>query len=255
MLYSCYLYLFAYIGVQHGFHITYHSFNNYWCYFWIRNCFPSGAPKFNQVCRAVRVALSFIFLFNVFYVLSFDWRHLIVPMIFLTLSYRMSYAHCWRPYCDFKMFNVKNKTKHQKTLLSYFNLIQHITLDCPSCSFTSISFVSLHSEFRIVMSCTLSASHRCLVCHYYHLLVGGIMSYARDLCFFFGHSGVQHISCCVFYLFIFVLCTLCCQFLWIVHFWLLLRLVYLMLPVSLDCPLLIAPSVFSKIYLLTMWSW
>ena len=40
----------------------------------------------------------------------------------------------------------------------------------------------------------------------------------------------------------FVLCTLCCQFLWIVHFWLPLRLVYPMLPVSLDCPFFITPS-------------
>ena len=40
----------------------------------------------------------------------------------------------------------------------------------------------------------------------------------------------------------FVLCTLCCQFLWTVRFWLPLRLVYPMLPVSLDCPFLITPS-------------
>ena len=40
----------------------------------------------------------------------------------------------------------------------------------------------------------------------------------------------------------FVLCTQCCQFLWIVRFWLSLRLVYPMLPVSLDCPFLITPS-------------
>ena len=40
----------------------------------------------------------------------------------------------------------------------------------------------------------------------------------------------------------FVLCTLCCQFLWIVCFWLPLRLVYPMLPVSLDCQFLITPS-------------
>ena len=40
----------------------------------------------------------------------------------------------------------------------------------------------------------------------------------------------------------FVLCTLCCQFLWIVHFWLPLRLVYPMLPVPLDCPFFITPS-------------
>ena len=45
-----------------------------------------------------------------------------------------------------------------------------------------------------------------------------------------AYSGVQHISCCVF-LFVF------------------LRLVYPMLPVSLDCPFLIAHSVFSNVYL------
>ena len=54
-----------------------------------------------------------------------------------------------------------------------------------------------------------------------------------NLCYLclFVHSGVQHILCCMFALFFFVLCILCCQFLWIVF----LRLVYPMLPVSLDC--------------------
>ena len=83
-----------------------------------------------------------------------------------------------------------------------------------------------------------------------------------------------------------VLCTLCYQFLWVVHFWLPLRysltfvclclvypvlpvsldclfhcpfgilyhlfvlcLVYPMLPVFLGCPFVIAPSVFSNVYL------
>jgi membrane protein implicated in regulation of membrane protease activity len=45
-------------------------------------------------------------------------------------------------------------------------------------------------------------------------------------------------------LFVFVLCNLCCQFLWVVHFWLccvfvFLCLVYPMLSGSLGCPLLI----------------
>ena len=44
----------------------------------------------------------------------------------------------------------------------------------------------------------------------------------------FAHSGVQHILCCI-----------------------LLRIVYPTLSVSLDCPLLIAPSVFSNVYLQT----
>jgi energy-coupling factor transporter transmembrane protein EcfT len=52
----------------------------------------------------------------------------------------------------------------------------------------------------------------------------------RYVCLF-AYNGVQHILCCVFVLFFFVLRTLCCQFLWIVLFW-------------------IAPSVFSNVYFL-----
>jgi len=53
------------------------------------------------------------------------------------------------------------------------------------------------------------------------------MSYLRYLCLF-AYSGVQHILCCVFP-----------------------RLVYPILPVSLDCPFLITPSVFSNVYLIS----
>ena len=41
--------------------------------------------------------------------------------------------------------------------------------------------------------------------------------------FVFAYSGVKHILWCAFVLFFFVLCTSCCQFLWIVHFWLPIR--------------------------------
>jgi prepilin signal peptidase PulO-like enzyme (type II secretory pathway) len=44
----------------------------------------------------------------------------------------------------------------------------------------------------------------------------------------------------------------------VVHFFIVLfvlRLVYLMLPVSLDCPLLISPSVFSNVYILYVTVW
>ena len=54
------------------------------------------------------------------------------------------------------------------------------------------------------------------------------MSYLRYL-YLFTYNDVQHILCCVF-------CFVC------------LRL-YPMLPVSLDCPFLIVPSVFSNAYL------
>ena len=49
------------------------------------------------------------------------------------------------------------------------------------------------------------------------------MSYLRYL-YLFVYSDSQHILCCVVVLFVFALCTL--------------------LPVSLDCPFVIAPSVF-----------
>ena len=58
------------------------------------------------------------------------------------------------------------------------------------------------------------------------------MSYLRYLCLL-AHSGVQHILCCVFALFFFVM-----------------RLVYPILLVSLDCPLLIAYSVLFIIFYL-----
>ena len=50
----------------------------------------------------------------------------------------------------------------------------------------------------------------------------GFMSYLRCLCLF-AHSGDQHILFCVFIWFFVALCTLCCQFLCIVHFLLPLR--------------------------------
>ena len=48
------------------------------------------------------------------------------------------------------------------------------------------------------------------------VVVGGLMSYLRYLCLL-RHRSVKHILCCVFALFFFVLCSLYCQFLWIVH--------------------------------------
>ena len=50
----------------------------------------------------------------------------------------------------------------------------------------------------------------------YYFFVGGLISYLLFLCLF-THSGVKYILCCVFVLFVFVLCSQCCQFLWNVH--------------------------------------
>jgi hypothetical protein len=102
-------------------------------------------------------------------------------------------------------------------------------------------FVSLSSEFCVVMSSTISELNWCSVRHYLQLFVGGLISYLRYLCLF-AYSDIQHILCCVFVLFSFVFVypmlpvSLDCKF------WLPLRysltfiyLVYPMLPVSLDC--------------------
>ena len=64
--------------------------------------------------------------------------------------------------------------------------------------------MSLHFQFRFVMSVTISVEKRYSVVHLYlQLLVVGLMSYLRYLCMI-AHSGVHHILCCVFVLFFFV---------------------------------------------------
>jgi hypothetical protein len=71
-----------------------------------------------------------------------------------------------------------------------------------------------------VLWCPLRFSHKICSHRLYHqLFVGGLMFYLHYLCLI-SHSGVQHILCCVFVLFSVVLCTLCYQFLWIIHLWL-----------------------------------
>jgi len=62
-------------------------------------------------------------------------------------------------------------------------------------------YVSLLSEFRVVMSVVISAWKRCSVCLFLQLFVGGIMSCLH----LFGHDGFQHIYCVEFVLFFWVL--------------------------------------------------
>ena len=89
-------------------------------------------------------------------------------------------------------------------------------------------FISLHA-------CLIYVICVCLARLFLQLFVGGLMSYLRYLCLF-AHSVVQHILCCVFVLFFFVLCTLYCQFLWescyhrnvaYFSFWLIMFCVYI----------------------------
>jgi hypothetical protein len=79
-----------------------------------------------------------------------------------------------------------------------------------------LNFVFFFKKFYYILA---GVWRRCSIRVYLHW---GLMSYLRYLCFLV-YSGVQHILCCIFVLFYFVLCTPYCQFLWIVHFWLPLR--------------------------------
>ena len=60
-------------------------------------------------------------------------------------------------------------------------------------------YMSLRSEFRIVVSVTMSALKRCSVRLYLWLFVGVLVSYLRYLCCF-TYSGVQHIVLCFVFL-------------------------------------------------------
>ena len=60
----------------------------------------------------------------------------------------------------------------------------------------------LRSDLRVVMS----AYKRCSVRLYLQLFVEWLMSYLCCLCLF-AHSGIQHILCCVFVLFVFIMCV------------------------------------------------
>ena len=93
-------------------------------------------------------------------------------------------------------------------------------------SFLVLSYYgSLCSEFRDVMSVTISALKRCLVRLYLQLFVGGLMLYLRYMCVF-AHSGVQH-----------TLCWFCLVLFCFLFFFLRLD----MLPVSMDCLFVVAP--------------
>jgi hypothetical protein len=119
---------------------------------------------------------------------------------------------------------------------------------CLVCGRVHVLFVG---EF---MSCLWEGS--CLVCGRVHILfVGGFMSCLWEgSCLVCGRVHVlfvgEFMSClwegsCLVCGFVHVL--LCCGVL--CFRFVFLRLVYPMFPVSLDCPFLIAPSIFSNVYL------
>ena len=84
--------------------------------------------------------------------------------------------------------------------------------------FVFFYYVSLRSQFRVVISVTVCAYKQCSFRLYLQLFVGGFMCCLRYLCLL-GYSSVQHILCYALYFVCFrsVLCAKYCQLPWIVH--------------------------------------
>ena len=115
-------------------------------------------------------------------------------------------------YIRVKRLELLTFREHMRSAVGFFMVLLVFLVFCV----VLVCVVSLHFEFHVVMSVTISAlktmfgsSLPPVFCRWVHV-------YLRDLCLP-TYSGVKHILCCVFVLLVFVLCTLCCQFLWIVH--------------------------------------
>jgi hypothetical protein len=95
---------------------------------------------------------------------------------------------------------------------------------CSSFQFFVLSYyASLLSEFRVVVFVTISTYKRCSVRLYFQLFVSELL---------FTLFGFVYVQCCPTNI-VQCFCFVC------------LRLVYPILPVSLDCPVFIVPSIFS----------
>ena len=100
----------------------------------------------------------------------------------------------------------------------------------------------------LLMSIKISTLKLCPFRPYLQLFVGGYMLYVRYLCLFV-YSGVQHILRCVLFFLSSSCVWRCPTHIMLCFCFVFLRLVYPMLPVSRDYLFLIAPSVFSNVYL------
>ena len=131
-------------------------------------------------------------------------------------------------------------------------LVDHmlpISLDCQFCITPSscVPYFASFSGLSVLITPSSCCQFLWIVCFWLPLrLVYPMLPESLDCQFLITPSScvpyVASFSGLSVFDYPFVLCTLCCQFLWIVRFWLPLRLVYPMLPVSLDCPFLITPS-------------
>jgi hypothetical protein len=106
---------------------------------------------------------------------------------------------------------------------------------------TGLSFVDDILVMSSVLGCPLRVPHENDVRFLFTSSSLWVCSCLLRLLWLIVYSGIQHIFCCVFVLFFFVLCTLRCQFLWIVHCWLPFRcsLAFIVVGIRLTCQLAI----------------
>ena len=160
---------------------------------------------------------------------SLDWPFLIKPSVSLTFNY------------------------YQQSVMCLVYPMLPVSLDCTflitpsSCVPYVASFSGLSVFDYPFVLCTLCYQFLWIVSFWLPLrLVDHMLPVSLDCQFCITPSScvpyVASFSGLSDFDYPFVLCTQCCQFLWIVRFWLPLRHVYPMLPVSLDCPFLITPS-------------
>ena len=121
-------------------------------------------------------------------------------------DYYRTWLHIWVPR------RVSYKKQEMLTIREYLSSLS-VYWWGPCCSLYFYSFLCCSIMCLHVLSSVLW----CLLWFPYKNDVRFIFtsSYSNT----FAHSDVQHILCCVLVLLFFVLCTLCCQFLWIIYFW------------------------------------
>jgi hypothetical protein len=166
-------------------------------------------------------------------------RRLRTAILLVSITFRYQYISLFRCLCcpivslyvHSSVLWCPLRFLHENDALFVFTSSRAHVLLCVLCMFaySDVQHVALSNDFTFCVPCCdvriktmFDSLIPPVVCRRVHVLF---------TLFVFVHSGVQHILCCVFVLFVFVLC-----------------LVYLMLSVSLDCPFLITPSVIFNVY-------
>jgi hypothetical protein len=143
---------------------------------------------------------------------------------------------------------------HIKPSVTYTKItstaIFHLSLTEFTPSFLVGCMLLIFLVFCVVLLCVFTLWFRVVMSVYDYRIK---MMFASVVC---RRAHVLFVFACAY-------STLCCQFLWIVHYWLPLRVASFsglsifdcpfMLPVSLDCPFLIAPSCCQFLWIVQFW--